>query len=132
LGPIGGLYTGALHARGELVFVAACDMPCINQNLVKFLFSLADGYDAVIPCWSKEKLEPLHAVYRRSALVDYLNHHNSLSLRTMVKNLKSRYVNVETMRGIDPDLSSFTNINKLDELAEINKLEHECDEWDRS
>lgn len=128
LGPIGGLYTGALHARGELVFVAACDMPCIDQNLVKHLFSLVDEYDAVIPCWNKEKLEPLHAVYRRSAVVDYLDHHDSHSLRAMVKNLKTRYVSVETIRRIDPNLSSFTNINKLDELAEINELERECDE----
>jgi molybdopterin-guanine dinucleotide biosynthesis protein A len=119
LGPIGGLHAGALAVHGEYVFVAACDMPCIHQGVVRLLFDAAVGYDAAIPCWNADMLEPLHAVYRRSALLGYLEEHESLSLRAMVRSLDARYVRMEKIRKIDPNLMTFTNINNLDDLESI-------------
>ena len=116
IGPIGGLHAGVLAAEGELVFVAACDMPCINPDVVASLFDLIGGSDAAIPCWNKEMYEPLHAVYRRSVLLAYLGSHGSLSLRGMVQNLHATYVPVEKLRQYDPPLKTFTNINRLEEL----------------
>jgi molybdopterin-guanine dinucleotide biosynthesis protein A len=120
LGPIGGIHAGAEAAHGELLFVVACDMPFVNPAVIEHLFALIDEYDAVIPCWDERKLEPLHAIYRRTALVNYLESHESLSLRDMVRNISSRFVSVETLRGIDPLLRTFTNINKLEDLQQIN------------
>lgn len=120
LGPIGGLHAGALAVHGEYVFVAACDMPCIHQGVVRLLFDAAVGYDAAIPCWNADMLEPLHAVYRRSALLGYLEEHESLSLRAMIWSLETRYVPVEKIREIDPNLLTFTNINNLEDLESIN------------
>jgi molybdopterin-guanine dinucleotide biosynthesis protein A len=120
IGPIGGLHAGTLAAQGELVFVAACDMPCINPAVVTRLFELIDGYDAAIPCWNKEMYEPLHAVYRRSVLLAYLERHGSRSLRSMVRNLNATFVPVKDLRRYDPALRTFTNINRLDELQRFN------------
>ncbi|MDN5341025.1 MAG: molybdenum cofactor guanylyltransferase [Euryarchaeota archaeon] len=120
LGPIGGLHAGALAAHGEYVFVAACDMPCINPGVVRLLFDAAAGYDAAIPSWNADMLEPLHAVYRRGALIEYLEEHESLSLRTMIWSINTRYVPVDTIREIDPDLLTFTNINNLEDLESID------------
>jgi molybdopterin-guanine dinucleotide biosynthesis protein A len=120
IGPIGGLHAGAEAAQGELVFVAACDMPCINPDIVARLFELIDGYDAAIPCWNKDMYEPLHAVYRRSALLAYLVSHDSLSLRAMIQNLRVTYVPVQELRRYDPVLRTFTNINRLEELKRFN------------
>jgi len=129
LGPIGGLHAGALAVHGECVFVVACDMPCIHPGVVRMLFDAATGYDAAIPCWNADMLEPLHAVYRRSALLDYLEEHESLSLRSMVRNLNTRYVDVEKIREIDPDLLTFTNINNLEDLKLIDPAaEHSLDD----
>lgn len=120
LGPIGGLHAGALEVHGEYVFVAACDMPCIHPGVVRLLFDAAVGYDAAIPCWNADMLEPLHAVYRRSALLGYLEKHESLSLRAMIWSLDTHYVRVEKIREIDPDLLTFTNINNLEDLESID------------
>jgi molybdopterin-guanine dinucleotide biosynthesis protein A len=120
IGPIGGLHAGTEAAEGDLLFVAACDMPCINPDVVARLFELIDGYDAAIPCWNKDMYEPLHAVYRRSALLAYLVSHHSLSLRDMVQNLRVTYVPVHELRTYDPALRTFTNINRLDELKRFN------------
>jgi len=58
LGPIGGLHAGCLAARGEAVFVVACDMPCINGEVIEALFERLGERDAVIPCWDREMYEP--------------------------------------------------------------------------
>ncbi len=101
-GPIGGLHAGSLAAEGDLIFVSACDMPCIDPRVIAYLFDHIDDYDAVIPRWNPDMLEPLHAVYRRTALVSYLESHHSQSLREMVLNLSARYVMVDELQSIDP------------------------------
>ncbi|RPJ52419.1 MAG: molybdenum cofactor guanylyltransferase [Methanobacteriota archaeon] len=123
LGPIGGLHAGAQRAHGEYVFVAACDMPCISQPVIELLFSRAEGFDAAIPAHSEEMYEPLHAVYRLEALRQYLERHEALSLRAMVRALRSRYVSIEEIRTIDPALLTFTNINKLEDLIRHEGME---------
>ncbi len=127
LGPVGGLHAGALAALGDVVFVSACDMPCVNPAVVARLFDEIDGYDAVIPQWNPEMLEPLHAVYRRSSLLSYLESHDSLSLRFMIKSLHTRYVPIAEIRRLDPGLATFTNINKIEELARM-KMQESGDE----
>lgn len=125
LGPVGGLHAGSLATKGDFVFVSACDMPCIDPKVVTFLFGAIGEYDAVIPRWNEWMLEPLHAVYRRSALLSYLESHTSLSLRAMIQCINSRYIPVDELRGFDPELRTFMNINKLEELDKINRTSGE-------
>lgn len=120
IGPIGGLHAGAMAARGDLLFVSACDMPCVHRDVVDLLFHAIDDYDAAIPEWEENMIEPLHAVYRTAPLLAFLEDHDSLSLRSMVQNLRARYVPVAEIRKIDPTLQTFTNINRLSELHRMN------------
>ena len=122
IGPIGGLHAGILAAGGDLIFVSACDMPCIRSEVVEYLFATIAGYDAAIPCWNRDMLEPLHAVYRRDVLLDYLKNHESFSLRPMIRSINTRYVPVEEIRKYDPDLGTFMNINRLEELRQFNNM----------
>ncbi len=67
-GPLGGIMAGMLASEAEFFFVLACDMPLFEPALAaKLLDKCAEGYDACIPR-DAERLEPLCAVYRRSAL----------------------------------------------------------------
>ena len=119
VGPTGGLHAGVREVKGDLVAVVACDMPCINPRILGHLFSLVDDYDAVIPAWNPEMLEPLHAVYRRSALLAYLDEPGHRSLREMTKALKVRFVAIQELRRMDPELLALTNINKIEELERM-------------
>jgi molybdopterin-guanine dinucleotide biosynthesis protein A len=119
IGPVGGLHAGTLTARGDLIFVSACDMPCIDAKVVTYLFEQIGDADAVIPQWNPEMFEPLHAVYRRSALLRYLKSHESLSLRNMIRTLNTRYLPVDELRAFDPALKTFTNINRIEELEKF-------------
>jgi len=120
IGPIGGLHAGALAAHGDMLFVSACDMPCIDAGVVRYLFDAIGNADAVVPSWNFEMIEPLHAVYRRPVLLKYLEDHKSYSLRPMIRSINTRYVSVEELRQFDPTLKTFTNINKLEDLEQMN------------
>jgi molybdopterin-guanine dinucleotide biosynthesis protein A len=120
IGPIGGLHAGTQAARGELIFVSACDMPCINADVVRYLFDVIGDGEAAIPSWNYDMIEPLHAVYRRTVLLAYLEDHESYSLRPMIRSINTRYVSVEDLRRYDPRLKTFTNINKLEDLELMN------------
>jgi molybdenum cofactor guanylyltransferase len=120
IGPIGGLHAGALAARGDLIFVSACDMPCIEAGVVRYIFEAVGEGDAAIPSWNYDMIEPLHAVYRRSVLLSYLKDQESYTLRPMIRKINTRYVPVEELRKFDPRLRTFTNINKLEDLERMN------------
>ncbi|HWS21683.1 MAG TPA: molybdenum cofactor guanylyltransferase, partial [Methanoregula sp.] len=49
IGPIGGLHAGVRAAHGDTLFVSACDMPCIDVGVVRYLFDTLGDADAVIP-----------------------------------------------------------------------------------
>jgi molybdopterin-guanine dinucleotide biosynthesis protein A len=121
IGPMGGLHAGVLEVHGDLVVVVACDMPCINPRVIEHLFSFMDDYDAVIPSWKPGMIEPLHAIYRRSALLAYLEQPEHRSLHDMVESMRVRFVEIDELRRLDPDLKTFTNVNKLEELERIRR-----------
>lgn len=121
VGPLGGLHAGAKAAHGEYIFVSACDMPCVNPAIVDYLFECAEGHDVAVPCHHEKMFEPLHAVYRRDALIRFLEDPESRSMREMFPLVKVRYVPVRDLRKFDPDLLTFTNINRMDELEQFRK-----------
>ncbi len=123
IGPLGGIHAGVMASRGEILFVCACDMPCVSTRVVERLFSALDDYDAVIPCWDRDKLEPLHAVYRKAPLASYLKEHESLSIRQMIRSIRAKYIGVEQLRQVDPDLITFTNINKIEDLEKMKDID---------
>lgn len=120
-GPIGGLHAGALAASGDLLFVCACDMPCVSTDVVRHLFSLIGDDDAVIPRWNDEMMEPLHAVYRRTSLVSCMERQDPLSLRELARALHVQYVDTASLDRIDPGLRTFTNINRPEDLSSLSR-----------
>ena len=121
VGPMGGLHAGVLEVRGDLVVVVACDMPCINPRVIEHLFAYMDDYDAVIPSWKPGMIEPLHAIYRRSSLLAYLERPEHDSLHEMVGAMRVRFVGIDELKRLDPELATFTNVNKLEELERMKR-----------
>ena len=116
LGPIGGIASGIEEVKGETVFIAACDMPTIHKPIVSYLFDNIGDYDAIIPEWENSNMEPLHAVYKVSAVRKYLETHTDASLHAMIRALNTKRVSPEDFRKFDPELETFRNVNTLDEL----------------
>jgi molybdenum cofactor guanylyltransferase len=116
LGPVGGLKSGIREIKGDFVFVTACDMPCIREEVVNFLFERLGEHDALVPAWDEEKYEPLHAVYRTAALKEVLEGGGANSPRQVIRKLHTAFIPVDDLRFFDPDLKGFTNINHPGDL----------------
>ena len=125
-GPLAGILSGLLACEEEYCFVAACDMPLINENVVKLLFSKSKNFDAAIPRWEDGSLEPLHAVYRCRQMIRQtklaIESGKTIILAPIFK-LRANYVGIDEIRKLDNDLGTFMNINTYDDIQKIiNKL----------
>ena len=124
LGPVGGIYTGLDALDDGWAFFCACDMPFINEGLVRYITGVRDGFDAVVPKvdW---KIEPLHALYSKnclSAMKELIYKKEYQTIKAFDK-IKVRFVEEEEIKTYDPQLKTFLNVNKQDELEEITKME---------
>ncbi|MBW1998214.1 MAG: molybdenum cofactor guanylyltransferase [Deltaproteobacteria bacterium] len=118
LGPIGGIYTGLNVMEGDLGFFVACDMPFLNEGFIRHMVSCREDYDAVIPRvdW---KIEALHSVYHRR-LIPVMKEHIDLGLYQVIRvfsKIRVKYVDEEEIRAFDPELKTFININRPDDLV---------------
>lgn len=118
-GSLGGLYTAVAAAANPHAFCLACDMPFANPTVIRYLASLAEGYDVVVPR-TAEGVQPLHAIYGRGCLEPMRRHIEAdrLKIDRLFELLRVRYVDEAEMRPYDPELLSFWNLNTQDELAQ--------------
>lgn len=119
-GSLGGLYTGLQRARTQHIFLAACDMPFLNPDVIRYLVRLKDQADIVISQWAN-RLQPTHAVYSRGCLPvleEMMNLHNR-KIHSMVAHpaLRVRVIAETEIRKIDHDGCSMFNINTPADLA---------------
>jgi len=119
-GALGGIYSGLFHASHSHAFVAACDMPFLNKDLIRHLIDLAPGYDIVIPK-TQDGLQPLHAIYSQKCLpfMEELIRQDNLKIIDFFPRVKKREVPNEEILPLDPTLASFLNVNTPEELARI-------------
>ena len=124
LGPVGGIYTGLDALDDGWAFFCACDMPFINEGLVRYLAGAKDGFDAVVPRvdW---KIEPLHSLYSKNCLpaMKELIYKKEYQTIKAFDKINVRFVEEEEIKTYDPQLRTFLNVNKQDELEKIVKME---------
>ena len=111
-GSLGGIYSGLMSTRTNLAFVAAADMPFIDEQLVHALLGRCKEADAVVPVIDNRP-EPLHAVYRKTCTASMHARitSNQLKIAPVFKTLKTEWVSEVELRAIDPALRSFRNLN---------------------
>ena len=117
-GPLGGIYTGLQASRSSYSIAVACDMPFLNVELLHYMVEISDGFDAVVPLLGERMMEPLHAVYSKSCLenMKLRLESNRLSVNSFLKTVRIRYVDKDECQKLDPQLSSFFNINYQSDL----------------
>lgn len=124
-GPLGGIYTGLKVSEYFYNLVVACDMPFLNQDLLKYLVEeAANGFDLVVPRMG-ELIEPLHAVYSKDCLhhIDRMLDEGDLSVRGLFTRVKVRYVEADEIERFDPGYLSFFNVNTRAELLKAREIE---------
>ncbi len=140
-GSLGGIFTGLQAAREPLALAVACDMPFLDERLLRHLISLAPGFDVVIPhapdpsstlvapnvaapslrrpTARQRALHPLHAVYAKSCLEAMQARLQEGDLRAIgfLETLNVRIVEAQEIDQFDPRHLSFFNVNTPEDLA---------------
>lgn len=116
-GSLGGIYTATAVAGYPLAFVMACDMPFFNPGLIRYLTTLTEGWDAVVPY--TDDWEPLHALYAKTCLpqMEHLIHSGTLKISRFFPHVRVRRVDREELHPYDPLGISFFNVNTPEEFA---------------
>jgi len=116
-GPMGGIYTGLMTLSDEVGFFVACDMPFLSESLIRHMVDVRDDFDVVVPRmdWM---LEPLHALYSKKCLpvIRETIRQDQHQILKCFAELRVRFVDEEELRLWDPELRSFFNINKPQDL----------------
>ncbi|MCD1296271.1 molybdenum cofactor guanylyltransferase [Methanocella sp. CWC-04] len=123
IGPMSGVNTALNEVKGEYVVIVACDMPFLNKSVIDLLFKEAEGHDAAVPVRENGFLEPLHAVYRRDSMIEAVRvsiEKGERRIASPINYLKDVvYVQEKKILEIDPDLRTFLNINRAEDMSVI-------------
>ncbi len=111
-GPLAGIHSALKAASKPHVLVVACDMPLLNQDLLRYLISLKETADIVVPRWDRFP-EPLHAIYSTACLpaVEAKLQAKRLKITGFYGEVTVRYVEREEIERFDGEGKSFTNVN---------------------
>ena len=119
-GPLAGIHTAMRVARHSHVFVAACDMPGLDADVIRFLVGRVGDADAVVPRWDHD-IEPLHAVYAvrlADRIADALRGGRH-AIRELLPLLRVDYVGEDELARIRGTARSMLNVNTPEELAAV-------------
>lgn len=126
-GPLGGIHAGLLAARTSHAFVAACDMPFLDPEVIRFLVDRLGsdpkaGPDVIVPWWDGD-VEPLHAVYavRCAGLMERCLRRGEHSIRTFLSGVRVDYVPEAVLARFPASARSFTNVNTPSELERVGR-----------
>ncbi len=123
-GPVGALARGLRAARHELAFACSCDLPMLRSEVASWLVSLiGERDDAAIP-QVDQRLQPLHAAYRRqcAGALEAMLARGEHRLSTVASAVNARIVSEAAYRRADADALSCFNINTPEDYARAKTL----------
>lgn len=121
VGSIAGLEAGLAASGTERIFVSACDMPFLSPDLIRLLCGESGSCDAVVPINSEGLREPLHAVYRKTALdvIRSVIENGEKSILHVLDTVDTRLIRQEAFSSISGAVNSFSNVNTPEEYEKV-------------
>jgi molybdopterin-guanine dinucleotide biosynthesis protein A len=123
-GPLGGLHAALRAARGDAVFVVACDMPYITAPFATYLLSLARDADIVVPR-TERGYHPLCAVYTRACLATVARRlaERRLTMVELLEEMRTREVPAGEIDRFGDRDRLLANVNTPAEYAGLEALQ---------
>lgn len=122
IGPLGGIYSGLKNSKTDMNIILSCDMPLVRRELIEYILSEKEGYQAVVPLFDGFP-EPLCALYSQSC-IDHIKgsiQSGVFKIQEVLKGLNTKFLPIEPSLGFyHKDL--FANVNDQMELKRIEKL----------
>jgi molybdopterin-guanine dinucleotide biosynthesis protein A len=124
-GSLGGLLTGLFFSRYPRIFVAACDMPFLNKEVIYFMAQRDPSSDIVVGNLIQGP-QPMHGFYSKRCLpfLEERAKARDLKIQNLLKvpSLSVHLVSEEDLSRLDPHLLSFMNVNTPADLEFSRKL----------
>jgi len=126
-GSLAGIHSAVCHAHHDKVFVAACDMPFLNPEVVRDLCSRSGAADVVIPVHA-EGVEPLHALYSKRCIgpMEEVLDRGQKRIIGFFPRVIVEEVNIAAWQGLDPEGLSLRNINTPEEYYRLRDMASAC------
>ncbi len=120
-GAPGGIHAALSASPTGWIFAAACDMPFLSADAIRFLAGLRQGASAVVVEWGG-RLEGMHAFWSREALpgMGRLLRAGNPSVRELARAVGARVVPEEAFRRVDPEGRSLENVNTPADLERLH------------
>ena len=118
-GSLGGIYTGLHYSKSDYAFFAACDMPFLNERVIRHIIKVARDYDIIVP-YFKHRLHPLHAVYSKKCLplIKVMVGKNRLKIKDLFLKCKVKRITDIPETKLPP----FSNINTMRDFRRADKM----------
>ncbi len=119
--PLVGLMTGLSFCKHSYAFAVACDMPFVCDEAVEMLFAEAEGREGAVFEKPNGWIEPLAAVYHVETAfreAERLYGEGDLRVRMISLSIDDvALIPVERLRGVDPELRTFFDIDSEDSFG---------------
>jgi len=118
-GPLGGIHAALNYLENQYLLIVACDMPWLERDLLKYMISLREKADAIVPRWDRFP-EPLHAIYSKTCF-GAVERSLEIGLRKVIGfygKVTVHYVERAEIERFDPDGRSFSNLNTPRDLED--------------
>jgi len=117
-GPLGGVHAALGRVTTPYAFIAACDMPFLQVEPIRYLVSLLRDQDAVVPRWRGD-IEPLHALYAarlRPRIAEAVTG-GGRAMRDFLPQVAVDYVPEAAMERVQGAEEAFRNVNTPEDAA---------------
>lgn len=127
LGVLAGLHAALAETRTRHIFAVACDMPFLNDRLIRELVSRRNEAEVIIP-ETEKGLEPLHAVYSTACLAsaEAALRENRRRVVSFFHEVRVLHLPPSRVAELDPGFLSFRNINTPQEYFALRDQEKRC------
>ncbi len=119
-GPLVGLYSGLRHTRAPWCLAVACDAPLMRTELLQWLLGCRGPVDAVLPLIN-DLVQPFPGLYSRTCMgaLESLLAKGRSAVRDLAEVCRVTLVEEETLRRLDPDLTSFRDLDTPSDFQEM-------------
>lgn len=138
-GALGGIHTGLTHATHDTVLCVGCDSPFLVSNLICYLVSALEKYDAVMPYTYKSSIEysgrigkdqrptilqTLCAAYSKSCLtaIEVMLNESDFRVHALAEHAKVLTISPDIWQTYDSDGLSFFNINSPEDFEKAKSI----------
>lgn len=126
MGALAGLQSGLYHSSSEHIFAVACDMPWLDDRLIRYLAGQRHKGEVIIP-EGETGLEPLHAVYNKSCLpfIEEALNANRRRIVSFFDQVRVVTIHRNFVMSLDPEFRSFSNINTPEDYYSLRNADQE-------